>query len=53
MANKPKDWLAYKNGAKNSVFKFDYPKGSHESFELILKLSQNEHINLSKIVIGF
>lgn len=24
VANKPKDWLVHKNGAKNSVFKFEY-----------------------------
>lgn len=47
-----KDWLVYRNGAKNHVFKFDYPKNNKNCYELILKLNQNDDINLLKIMIG-
>ena len=47
----PKDWLLYKNGAKNSVYKFDYPKSTQQVHEIILKIE--EPVNLSKIVMGF
>jgi hypothetical protein len=36
--NKPKDWLQYKNGAKNSVYKLDYPKGVEKTRQILLKL---------------
>ena len=48
---KPKDWLVYKNGAKNSVYKFDYPKSTQQVHEIILK--SDTLINVSKIIIGF
>ena len=47
----PKDWLLYKNGSKNSVYKFDYPKSTQQVHEIILK--SEKFINLSKIVVGF
>lgn len=50
---KPYDWLKYKNGAKNSVFKFQYQKAAENEYKLLFKLPNNESINLSKIVIGF
>ena len=36
----PKDWLLHKNGAKNSVYKFEYPKNSQQVHEIILKLEE-------------
>ena len=47
----PKDWLVYKNGAKNSVYKFDYPKSTQQIHEIVFK--SDKIINISKLVIGF
>lgn len=51
--DQPKDWLIYKNGAKNSVYQFEYSKSSSQSYEMVLKFNKKEHITLSKIIIGF
>ena len=46
------DWLLYKNGAKNSVYKFKYPTNGNQTYEMIFK-NNGRQIDLSKIVIGF
>ena len=48
----PKDWLLHKNGAKNHVYKIEYSKSGHETYDLTLQSSLSSFI-LSKVIIGF